>query len=67
MRHHAQLVAVEGGSDGPVYRILGAKPAGFDDPVFWDPKIKAPNCFNPPAARSVGAPDGIGFGAAQSK
>ena len=25
--------------------------AGFDDPEFWNPKLRAPNCFNPPAAR----------------
>src|SRR5262249_41326124 len=27
--------------------------ADFADPEFWNPKIMAPNCFNPPAARSV--------------
>jgi hypothetical protein len=26
--------------------------AGTDDPVFWNPKIRAPICFNPAAARS---------------
>ncbi|HEX4074760.1 MAG TPA: hypothetical protein VHX49_05120 [Candidatus Acidoferrales bacterium] len=24
-----------------------------DDPEFWNPKVRAPNCFNAPAARSV--------------
>ena len=27
--------------------------AGFDEPEFWNPKERAPNCFNPPAVRSV--------------
>jgi len=27
--------------------------AGFDDAEFWNPRISAPNCFNPAAARSV--------------
>lgn len=27
--------------------------AGFGDTEFWNPKIRAPNCFNPPAVRSV--------------
>jgi hypothetical protein len=27
--------------------------AGFDDPQFWNPKIRGPNCVNPPAARTV--------------
>jgi hypothetical protein len=26
--------------------------AGTDDPVFWNPKIRGPICFNPAAARS---------------
>src|SRR5262249_3214530 len=26
--------------------------AGLDDPEFWNPKLRAPVCFNPPAARS---------------
>ncbi len=26
--------------------------AGTDDPGFWNPKIRAPHCFNPAAARS---------------
>jgi hypothetical protein len=25
--------------------------AGIDDPDFWNPKLRAPICFNPPAAR----------------
>ena len=26
--------------------------AGLDDPEFWNPKLRAPICFNPPAVRS---------------
>ncbi|MGA7919410.1 MAG: hypothetical protein WCA38_07030 [Candidatus Acidiferrales bacterium] len=26
--------------------------AGIDDPDFWNPKLRAPICFNPAAARS---------------
>jgi len=26
--------------------------AGFDDPEFWNPKLRAPNCFNASAART---------------
>src|SRR5271166_3943635 len=26
---------------------------GFDDPEFWNPKVRAPHCFNAAAARSV--------------
>lgn len=44
--------AVEG-DNGFVCFVERSWTAGFDDPVFWDPKIRAPNCFNPPAVRSV--------------
>jgi len=27
--------------------------AMFDHPEFWNPKIRAADCLNPPAARSV--------------
>jgi hypothetical protein len=26
--------------------------AGTDNPDFWNPKVRAPHCFNPPAART---------------
>jgi len=45
-------VAVKG-SNGFVCFIERSWTAGFDDPVFWDPKIRAPNCFNPAAVRTV--------------
>jgi hypothetical protein len=49
---HGYQVAVKG-KNGFVCFIERSWTAGFDDPVFWDPKIRAPNCFNPPAVRSV--------------
>lgn len=45
-------VAVKG-SNGFVCFIERSWTARFDDAVFWDPKIRAPNCFNPAAARTV--------------
>ncbi len=45
-------VAIKG-SNGFVCFVERSWTAGVDDPVFWDPKIRAPNCFNPPAVRTV--------------
>jgi hypothetical protein len=44
--------AVEG-KNGFVCFVERSWTAGFDDPEFWNPKLRAPNCFNAPAARSV--------------
>lgn len=34
--------------------VVGRSWSGpFDDPEFWNPKVRAPICYNPPAARSV--------------
>jgi hypothetical protein len=41
------------GKNGFVCFVERSWTAGFDDPEFWNPKIRAPNCFNPPAAHSV--------------
>jgi hypothetical protein len=41
------------GSNGFVCFIERSWTAGVDDPVFWDPAIRAPNCFNPAAVRTV--------------
>lgn len=41
------------GSNGFVCFIERSWTAGLDDPVFWDPKIRAPNCFNSAAVRTV--------------
>jgi hypothetical protein len=41
------------GSNGFVCFVERSWTAGFADPQFWNPRIRAPNCFNPPAVRSV--------------
>jgi hypothetical protein len=45
-------VAVKG-DNGWVCFIERSWTGGLDDPEFWNPKPRAPNCFNPPAVRSV--------------
>jgi hypothetical protein len=44
--------AVEG-KNGFVCVVERGWMAGFDSPEFWNPKIRGPICFNPPAARSI--------------
>jgi hypothetical protein len=41
------------GTNGFVCFVERSWTAGFDDSEFWNPKLRAPNCFNPPAVRSV--------------
>jgi hypothetical protein len=42
------------GKNGFVCFVERSWTAGLeDDKNFWDPKIRGPNCFNPPAVRSV--------------
>ena len=40
------------GKNGFVCMVLRSWAAGAADPDFWNPKVRAPICFNPPAARS---------------
>jgi len=40
------------GDNGFVCVVQRSWTAGIDDPDFWNPKLRAPICFNPPAARS---------------
>jgi hypothetical protein len=40
------------GRNGFVCVVQRSWIAGFDDPDFWNPKLRAPICFNPQAARS---------------
>jgi hypothetical protein len=40
------------GKNGFVCVVQRSWIAGFDDPDFWNPKLRAPICLNPPAARS---------------
>lgn len=41
------------GTNGYVCFVERSWTAGFSDPEFWNPKTRGPNCFNPPAVRSV--------------
>ena len=41
------------GKSGFVCLVERSWDAGFDDPVFWNPKIRGADCLNPAAARSV--------------
>lgn len=40
------------GKNGFVCMVLRSWTAGTDDPEFWNPKVRSPICFNPPAVRS---------------
>jgi hypothetical protein len=40
------------GKNGFVCVVQRSWTAGIDDPNFWNPKLRAPICFNPAAARS---------------
>jgi hypothetical protein len=48
---HGYEAAVEG-KNGFVCFVQRSWAAGFDDPEFWNPKIRSPNCFNAQAART---------------
>jgi hypothetical protein len=48
---HGYETAVKG-KNGFVCFVERSWAAGFDDPEFWNPKLRAPNCFNPPAVRT---------------
>lgn len=41
------------GKNGFVCFVERSWTAGFADAQFWNPKLRGPNCFNPPAVRSV--------------
>src|SRR6202035_4571946 len=40
------------GKNGFVCIVERAWTSGIDDPDFWNPKLRGPICFNPPAVRS---------------
>ena len=40
------------GKNGFVCMVQRSWAAGIDDPDFWNPKLRAAICFNPPAART---------------
>jgi hypothetical protein len=41
------------GKNGFVCLVERSWLASFDDPVFWNPKIRGPDCLNPAAVRTV--------------
>jgi hypothetical protein len=41
------------GKNGWVCVVERSWMAGFDDPGFWNSKVRGPICYNPPAARSI--------------
>jgi hypothetical protein len=41
------------GSNGFVCLVERSWMAPFDNPDFWNPKVRGPICYNPPAARSI--------------
>jgi hypothetical protein len=47
---HGFETAVKG-KNGFVCLVWRSWAAGIDDPEFWNPKLRAPVCLNPPAAR----------------
>jgi len=49
---HGYATAVKG-KNGFVCLVQRAWFSGLDDTEFWNPKERAPICFNPPGARSV--------------
>jgi hypothetical protein len=51
MSRHGYEIAVKG-ANGFVCLVQRSWTAGSDDPGFWNPKLRAPICFNPPAART---------------
>ena len=51
LRRHGYETVVKG-KNGLVSVVQRSWTAGIDDPDFWNPKLRAPICFNPPAVRS---------------
>jgi len=49
---HGYETAVEG-KNGFVCAVERAWMAPFDNPEFWNPKLRGPICYNPPAVRSI--------------
>jgi hypothetical protein len=49
---HGYETAVEG-KNGFVCAVERGWMAPFDNPEFWNPKIRGPLCYNPPAVRSI--------------
>ncbi len=52
MGRHGYEVAAKG-KNGFVCLVERGWTAGVDDPVFWNPRIRGPICFNPAAVRFI--------------
>src|SRR5215831_20139474 len=52
LTRHGYETAVEG-KNGWVCWVGRGWMAMFDHPEFWNPKVRAADCLNPPAARSI--------------
>jgi len=52
MGRHGYQTAVEG-KNGFVCLLERAWMSPFDNPEFWNSKNRSPDCFNPPAARTI--------------
>ncbi len=52
LTRHGYKTAVEG-TNGWVCWVGRGWMAMFDHPEFWNPKVRAADCLNPPAARSI--------------
>src|SRR5579863_1542149 len=52
LTRHGYETAVEG-KNGWVCWVGRGWLAMFDNPEFWNPKVRAADCLNPPAARSI--------------
>src|SRR5580698_490020 len=52
LKQHGYETAVKG-KNGFVCIVERSWMAPFDWPEFWNPKMRGPICFNPPAVRSV--------------
>ncbi len=51
LSQHGYETAVKG-KNGFLCMVERSWTAGIDDPDFWNPKLRGPICFNPPAAQS---------------
>ena len=51
LRQHGYETAIKG-KNGFVCFVQRSWAAGPDDPEFWNPKLRAPICINPPAVRT---------------
>lgn len=52
----AGYVVAARGTNGFTCVVIRSFGGSTSDPAFWNPKVRAPHCFNPPAVRTVLAP-----------